>query len=291
MAGVLGEALERALRHPVELTCAGRTDAGVHAWGQVVSLDADARADLARLQRALNKLVGPAVAVREVRWAPAAFDARRSALSRRYRYQVLTSPWPDPLTAATTWHVGHDLDLKAMQTASDALLGEHDFASFCHAVRGRPGPLTRRVLRADWQGPDVAGPDRAWFEIEAWAFCHQMVRSIVGTLVEVGRGRLRAGDMLAILDARDRAAAGPIAPPHGLCLMEVRYAPAPYPADDLTCSGAGGEPGSDDETGAEETGVGRKPGAGAAGERNGPQRRRSQEAAPPASTTQALPTT
>lgn len=226
MAGALGEALERVLRHEVELTCAGRTDAGVHASGQVVSLDADPAADLDRLQRSLNKMLNPAISVEEVAWAPEGFDARRWALSRRYRYSISCSAWPDPLTAATTWHVGHPLDRRGMQAAADALLGEHDFSSFCRAVRGHPGPQVRRVLRAEWSGPDVAGPERLSFEIEANAFCHQMVRSVVGTLVEVGSGRRKAGEMMSLLAACRRGAAGPIAPAHGLCLVEVRY-PAP----------------------------------------------------------------
>jgi tRNA pseudouridine38-40 synthase len=227
VAGVLGHALERVLRHPVELTCAGRTDAGVHAWGQVVSLDVRADADLARVQRSVNKMLAPDVVVREAAWAPPLFDARRGALSRLYRYHLLCSEWADPLTAATTWHVGRALEVRRMEAACDALLGEHDFSSFCHPVRAsargvRPGPLVRRVLRAGWS--EAAG-SRLCFEIEASSFCHQMVRSIVGTMVEVGTGRLKAGQLTSVLAARNRAAAGPPAPPHGLCLWEVKYPP------------------------------------------------------------------
>jgi len=220
VAGALSGALERVLRQPVRLTCAGRTDAGVHARGQVVSLDMPAGTDLERVQRSVNKMLAPAVAVTQAQWARQGFDARRSALSRVYRYSILCSKWPDPLLAGTTWHVGTVLDQKGMQAGSDALLGEHDFSSFCRAVSGRPGPLVRRVLRADWS--ELAG-QRLVLEIEATSFCHQMVRSIVGTLVEVGMGRRKAGDMLAVLRARDRSAAGQLAPAHGLCLWEVRY--------------------------------------------------------------------
>jgi tRNA pseudouridine38-40 synthase len=223
VAGALGSALERALRHPVALTCAGRTDAGVHAWGQVVTVDIDAGADLERVQRSVNKMLGPAVAVREAAWAAPGFDARRSALSRTYRYSLSGAAWPDPFSALTSWHIGVPLDLRAMQAACDAVLGVHDFASFCHAVRGRPGPLVRRVLRADWSD---LGQRHYLFEIEASSFCHQMVRSIVGTLVEVGVGRRKAGETASVLAARDRAAAGPVAPPHGLCLWGVKYPPA-----------------------------------------------------------------
>ncbi len=220
VAGTLGAALERVLRHPVQLTCAGRTDAGVHAWGQVVSLDARCDADLGRLQRSLNKMLAPAIVVREATWAPEGFDARRWASSRTYRYHVLCSSVPDPLRAATEWHVGQPLDLRAMQQACYPLLGEHDFTSFCH---GAPGAsLVRRVLRAEWCG---LGLGRLCFEIEAVAFCHQMVRSIVGTMVEVGLGRKKAGEMTSVLAARARAASGPVAPAHGLCLWEVKYRP------------------------------------------------------------------
>ncbi len=227
VARALGEALGRVLRHPVELTCAGRTDAGVHAWGQVVSLDAEAGADLARLQRSVNKMLAPFVVVREAAWASADFDARRCAQSRLYRYFLLCSEWPDPFTAATTWHVGEALEVRRMQAASDVLLGEHDFSSFCRAVRGsskrdRPGPLVRRVLRAEWSD---LGASRLGFEIEATSFCHQMVRSIVGMLVEVGKGRRKAGEVTSVLAAANRAAAGPPAPPHGLCLWAVKYPP------------------------------------------------------------------
>ncbi|HMK98473.1 MAG TPA: tRNA pseudouridine(38-40) synthase TruA [Acidimicrobiales bacterium] len=218
VAGELSSALERVVRHPVELTCAGRTDAGVHAWGQVVSFDLVVSADLGQVQRSVNKMLGPAVIVREAAWAPPGFDARRWAASRVYRYRIEAARWPNPLDAHLRWHVGTALDVRAMQAASDAFLGEHDFTSFCRHPEG-PSRV-RRVLRAEWSG---RGESRLCFEIEAWAFCHQMVRSLVGTLVEVGQGRRRAGEMLSVLAARDRRAAGPVAPPQGLCLWEVKY--------------------------------------------------------------------
>jgi tRNA pseudouridine38-40 synthase len=191
----------------------------------MVTLDVKADADLERLQRSVNKMLAPTVVVREAAWAPASFDARFSAVSRVYRYSLLCSEWPDPLNAATTWHVGKPLDLRAMEMASDVLLGEHDFSSFCHAVRGNPKPPVRRVLRAEWSD---AGGSRLCFEIEAGSFCHQMVRSIVGLLVEVGCGRRKAGEMMSVLATRHRSAAGPIAPPHGLCLWEVKYPPGSF---------------------------------------------------------------
>jgi len=230
VAGVLGHALERVLRHPVRLSVAGRTDAGVHARGQVVSFDARAGVDPAALARAVNAMCAPAIVVREAALAPPDFDARFSARSRVYRYQVLERDVPDPFLAATTWHVPGPLDAAALALACDPLIGEHDFSSFCRRPRDanrrdEPVSLVRHVRSACWTR-HPAEPDVWQFWIEADSFCHQMVRSIVGTLVEVGRGRRSAGQITGILRARDRAAAGPVAPPHGLCLWEVRYGPA-----------------------------------------------------------------
>ena len=220
VGGELTTALRRALRHDVLLTCAGRTDSGVHAVGQVVSFDAEeARFDAEALQKSINSQLGPAIVVRDaVAAADPCFDARRSALARRYRYLVLNRAVPDPFLAATSWHVKAPLDLRAMQAAGDALIGEHDFTSFCRSHPG--GCNVRRVLDVSWQD---AGDGLLQFEIEASSFCQQMVRSVVGTMVDMGRGRRRAGEMTSILRARSRSAAGQPAPPHGLTLWSVRY--------------------------------------------------------------------
>jgi tRNA pseudouridine38-40 synthase len=225
VGGTLRRHLETVLRAPIELTCAGRTDTGVHAWGQVVSFDAPADGlDLVALQRSLNGMGAPAIVVRSVEAAPADFDARFSAVWRRYRYTVLNTDVPDPFLAATTWHVGRPLDRRRLTLASDPLIGEHDFSSFCRRPRpgpGQPAPtLVRRVLEAGWND---LGEGRLRFEIRANAFCHQMVRSIVGLLVDVGLGRRKPGEVLGVLRARDRSLAGQPAPPHGLCLWEVGY--------------------------------------------------------------------
>lgn len=219
VAGVLVAALERHLRHTVEIVCAGRTDAGVHAWGQVVTLDVRAGADLRALVRSLNRALHGEVVVRAAAWAEPGFDARHSATSRRYRYSVLNRPVADPFRAQVTWHVERPLDLATMRLACDPLFGEHDFASFCR----RPAPeasLVRRVGDARWvdEGDGVLR-----FEIEASSFCHQMVRSVVGMMVEVGKGKKRAGEVAGIIGARDRSAAGGMAPPQGLCLWQVGY--------------------------------------------------------------------
>jgi tRNA pseudouridine38-40 synthase len=231
VAGALGEALATVLGHPVVLTAAGRTDAGVHAWGQVVSLDVpdgggDELLDLEALRRSVNALCGAAIAVRSAEWAPLDFDARFSARWRRYRYTILNDPVPDPFLAATTWQVARPLDLRLMRLACDPFIGEHDFSSFCRRPKrpagGPPATLVRRVTAARWDAGDVLGR-LLRFEIVANAFCHQMVRSIVGTMVEVGLGRRSAGSILDTLRARDRSNAGQLAPPHGLCLYEVGY--------------------------------------------------------------------
>ena len=220
VGGALEEAVAKVLGHPVRLTCAGRTDTGVHAWGQVVHFDTDADLELVAVQRSLNRMLAPAIVVREAAVAPEGFDARRSASGRRYRYTVLNRSLPDPFLAATTWHVADPLDVTSMELACDPLLGEHDWASFCRRPPDGDATLMRVVRDAHWVD---LGDGLLRFDVEASAFCHQMVRSMVGTLVAVGRGAKRAGDMAWIIRARDRSLAGPPAPPHGLCLWEVLY--------------------------------------------------------------------
>jgi tRNA pseudouridine38-40 synthase len=232
VAGSLSEAIGTVLGHPVALTAAGRTDAGVHAWGQVVSLDVpdgvlDDPVDLAALRRSVNALCGPAVVVRSAERAAPDFDARFSARWRCYRYTVLNDPVPDPFLAGTTWHVDRPLDLRVMRLACDPFVGEHDFSSFCRRPKRPegepPATLVRRVISARWDDVGEVPGRLLRFEIVANAFCHQMVRSIVGTLVEVGLGRRSAGSILDTLRARHRATAGQLAPPHGLCLWDVGY--------------------------------------------------------------------
>ena len=226
VAGTLEEHLSKICREPITVTGAGRTDRGVHAWGQVVTFDMDAhRLDPPRLQRSLNSLCPEALSVREVTAAPSNFDARYSAQWRRYRYSVLNTVAPNPFETATTWHVDEPIDLAAMRTGCAPLMGLHDFTSFCRRpppFRGSDvGPtMMRRVLDADWL--DV-GDGVLQFEITASAFCHQMVRSIVGTLVDVGRRRRKAVEVAEALHARDRSMISNIAPAHGLCLWEVGY--------------------------------------------------------------------
>jgi tRNA pseudouridine38-40 synthase len=234
VAGALREALGRTARMPAPpvITCAGRTDAGVHARGQVVHVDLPpVPFDGRGLARALNRQLAPSVVVLSAAPVSDAFDARRSATGRTYRYLVWNAPDLDPLLAPLSWHVRDPLDLRSMATATDVLLGTHDFRSFC---RRKPGtdpaePIVRTVTRARWridQGPEAtdAGEGRLLrFDIEASAFCHQMVRSLVGSLVEVGLGQGNAATLLARLRATNRHRAADPAPAQGLCLVSVDY--------------------------------------------------------------------
>lgn len=218
---VLTTALSTVLREPVALTVAGRTDAGVHATGQVAHADVAADLDGVWLVARLARLLPTDVRVRAVTPVPDAFDARFSALRRHYRYRIATAPHgAEPLRAHDTLSWPHPLDLDAVTVASAALLGEHDFAAFC---RRREGATTVRALQClSW----ARGPDQVvTATVSADAFCHSMVRSLVGALLDVGRAR-RDPDWPAGLLARgERASEVPVAPAHGLTLVGVDYPP------------------------------------------------------------------
>jgi tRNA pseudouridine38-40 synthase len=219
VGGAIADAIGKILRHEVQLTCAGRTDAGVHAWGQVVSFDSEPGLDPRRLQSAVTSMLGPEIVIRDAELADPSFDARKSAHWRRYRYTILNRQVPDPFRDRFSWWVPDPLDVRALRLAADPFVGEHDFASFCR--KGPEGTSTvRRVTTSRWLDE---GDGILVYEISANAFCWQMVRSIVGTLVDAGTGKLRPGDMMSLLRARDRASASNPAPPRGLCLWEVGY--------------------------------------------------------------------
>jgi tRNA pseudouridine38-40 synthase len=224
----LEEALWRALAlpQPPAVTVAGRTDAGVHAHGQVAHLDVPAESWAAAADsaaRRLARLLPPEIRVRSIGPAPAGFDARFSALWRRYSYRVCDVPaLADPLRRLDTLWYGARLDLDRMNLAALACLGEHDFAAFC---RRRDGATAiRELIRLDWARPE---PGVAVAAVSADAFCHNMVRALVGALLSVGDGS-RPPDWLGqVLAARQRDPAVRVAPPHALCLEEVGY---PEPA-------------------------------------------------------------
>lgn len=225
VGGDLTVALGKLLGHPVELTVAGRTDKGVHARANVVTFDAKAEGlDPEALLGALNKMLQPSIAVSSARVVADDVDARFSAIARTYRYLVCNRPVPDPFLADRAWFVEAPLDLPVLRLACDPFLGTHDFSSFCRRPKrsdGGEADLHRRIERAEWHD---LGDGLLRFEIRANAFCHQMVRSVVGFMVDVGAGRRSVGEIPAVLRARDRqAAGGRLAPPQGLVLWEVDF--------------------------------------------------------------------
>lgn len=233
VAGFLTDALNKITRTSVHLVGAGRTDAGVHAWGQVVSCDLPAQLDLANVAHRVNRMCGPSVVIREATWAAPNFSARFSADWRHYRYTVWNYSVPSPFLYDKSWHVHRPLSVPAMRLACDQLIGEKDFTSFCRKpdpVDGRPtASLRRHVMIAKWSDITSETPTSdtsgrvLLFEIRANAFCHQMVRAIVGTMINVGDGSIHAGDVGRIMRARDRSVTGSLAPAHGLTLWAVGY--------------------------------------------------------------------
>jgi tRNA pseudouridine38-40 synthase len=197
---------------------AGRTDAGVHASGQVIAFDMEWAHGADALGRALNANLPADVAARDVAACDNRFHPRYSARGRRYRYTLYNQPVRSPLAARYAWQVWPALDLAALQTASEHLLGRLDFAAF-GSDPDEGTNTVRTVSRAAWS----AAGGWLYFEIEAEAFLQRMVRSVVGALKRVGTGELGPQDFAEILAARDRSRCPPVAPPQGLCLVEVLY--------------------------------------------------------------------
>lgn len=216
--GRVEAALSRLAGSSVHVMGAGRTDAGVHALGQIASCNVAVRLDDLRLHRALNALLPKDIVVTSVESAPVTFDARRSARAKTYRYTLLRRTYPSALEGRYCLYVPYAVDMEAMAEAAQCLVGTHDFSAFRAGTCAAATPI-RTVRRAAWR----AEGDRWRFEIEGNAFLQHMVRIIVGTLLDVGRGRRRPADVPEILASRDRRRAGKTAPPHGLCLVAVEY--------------------------------------------------------------------
>jgi tRNA pseudouridine38-40 synthase len=204
---------------PVRVAGAGRTDAGVHAEGQVAAATLDTRLDAATLLRALNAKLPPDLAVVAAAPAPDGFDPRREAKGKLYRYAVWNGTEPSPLRRRRWHHVREPLDVPAMRSAAADLVGRRDFASFQGAGSSATSTL-RTLTRAAVEG-GARGEVR--FELEGDGFLRHMVRNAVGTLLEVGLGRRDPGSLPALLAARDRSRAGPTAPACGLTLVRVDY--------------------------------------------------------------------
>ena len=214
MQGEIERALTEICAGPVRITGAGRTDAGVHATGQVIDFRTASALDGRTIERGVNALLDEAIAISEVEPAPEGFHARFSATGRTYEYRIRNAPVRAPLERLREHWLPGPLDVAAMREASLRLVGRHDFAAFAAGVSGE-----RTVRRAVWSGRDGV----LAFEIEADAFLRGMVRGIVGTLLWVGRGKITVDRLAEILRSRDRAAAGPSAPARGLCLVAVTY--------------------------------------------------------------------
>lgn len=225
--GELEHALELLFRHPVETVCAGRTDAGVHARGQVVSfeLSPDELRDRTpdSLVRSVNALTHDGIVVRQWQQRPEGFSARFDAQWREYRYFICGGATPPLFRASTAWHVKAPLDVAAMEEAAAFLIGEHDFKSFCLAVSAEGKPTCRNVHSISFSHDVALGEEALVITVVGNAFLHSMVRTIVGTLVMVGRGQRKPEWVREVLQARNRAAAGENAPAQGLVFWNVSY--------------------------------------------------------------------
>jgi tRNA pseudouridine38-40 synthase len=229
---VLEDAIERATTERVRVAFAGRTDAGVHARGQVASFTSGTHLTPDVLQRALNAWLPADVAVKALVEAPADFDPRRDARHRHYRYLVDSTPSRPVLDRGRAWHVARSLDVSAMVEAASLVIGSHDFAAFASPLEDEDASTVRDLHRFD-----VRTRDRLiTFDVVANAFLPHQVRRLVGALVEVGKGKRTADDYGALLMA-SAASAGPVAPAHSLYLMRVEYERELFPGHSLDSDG------------------------------------------------------
>ena len=225
--GELEHALGLLFRREVPLTCSGRTDAGVHARAQVVSFDVDEAElrdrTLASIQRSLNALTHDDISVRSVERRPRGFSARFDAQWREYRYRICTDATPPVFTRNVAWHISQALDVEGMKQAAQHLIGEHDFKSFCMAASAIGKPTCRNVHEISFSTEEIMGENILVIKVVGNAFLHSMVRTIVGTLVAVGRGQRAPEWVKDVLEACDRSAAGENAPACGLTFWHVEY--------------------------------------------------------------------
>jgi tRNA pseudouridine38-40 synthase len=220
--GAIEDAWREITQERLRITAAGRTDAGVHALGQVAGLKTENTLSTDDLLRALNAVLPNDVAIVSLEPAPAGFHATRDALGKRYRYQIHNGRVPSVFARHFAWHYPQPLDADAMHAAGQALLGRHDFSSFETAGSERPDSI-RTIFELTVARGDENAADRITLEVRGDGFLYNMVRTIVGTLVEVGKGTRDIGWPAEVLAARDRRQAGQTAPPQGLFLVCVEY--------------------------------------------------------------------
>lgn len=219
------EVLQQTLHHitgeHIHVSGSGRTDAGVHARGQVIHFCTNSPIPTERWTRIMNSHLPDDILVKETREVPPTFHARKSASRKTYRYTIRNSQLPDIFRRKYELHVPRPLDWEAMESGLKQLIGEHDFTSF---TSSRTDKINRvRTLFDCWIKQEANDPEVRHIYLCGNGFLYNMVRNIVGTLLEIGRGALKSSDMAAIMAARDRTCAGPTAPPHGLALWEVQY--------------------------------------------------------------------
>lgn len=226
--GAIEDALGKIAPGPHTIAAAGRTDAGVHAWGQVAHCDLAADWDPFRLSEALNYHLKPApIAITAAAEVAADWHARFSARARQYEFRLLCRRAPATHTAGLVWQVKQPLDLSAMREAAAHLVGRHDFTTFRSSICQADSPV-KTLNCLDLQERRTAYGSEVVFDVRARSFLHNQVRSFVGTLERVGAGAWRPDDVAKALAARDRAACGPVAPPQGLFLAHVVYADDPF---------------------------------------------------------------
>ena len=217
--GELQRAFSTILNRPIQITGSGRTDAGVHALGQVANVKVPPSTDIAKLQKGVNSIVRHPVAILDCRRVDDDFHARYDALSKIYHYHILNRIVPCAVGRGYVWHVRKELDLSAMQACCTIILGSHDFKSF-EGVGSPRAHTIRNILSASMEKQNR---DRLVFKVRANGFLRFMVRNLTGTLVSAGLGKITPKRFREILKARDRSLAGATAPPQGLFLMEVSY--------------------------------------------------------------------
>jgi tRNA pseudouridine38-40 synthase len=215
---VLQEGIESLVGHPVHIIGSGRTDAGVHARGQVVNFRTMSGIPVERWVQAINSKLPSTIVVKSVDEVPLDFHARKSAKRKTYRYSIRQAETPDVFHRRWEWHIRKPLDVALMKKAAKLFLGEHDFTSFC-SVKTEIDYRVRTIYRSEW----IQQGEVLHYFVEGSGFLYNMVRIIVGTMVEIGEGKRTVDKLQQIVEARDRRVAGPTAPSDGLILWEVKY--------------------------------------------------------------------